>query len=416
MPEPAGPPLAATPETPRASLPTPGPAGRPLRVIWFGHGDEARGDGLSTYTRDLVAGLRGRGVEMLLVTSSSDGRPAQASADRVVLGGGGAGPLTVSAPGSMRRVRALLRDFAPDLVHVSWSFSSLDGRICEAAHAAGAATVATFHLPYARPGSARARLLAALYRYHRRALRHVDRLIALSDTQAALLRRAGVTGADITVVANGVDTERITPGPSALRSRHHDAFLVVYLGRLDPEKRVADLVEAVVRQGWADPHRLLIAGTGSQERRLKRRARGSDTVHLLGRLATFEQRLELLRAADVVVLPSTAEGLALSMLEAMAAGCAVIATDAGDDGRALGDAGLVIPVFPLEPHLSLALGRLHSDPGLCGRLGAAARRRCVERYSLRRVLDEVSAVHALALAARAPSQPVRHRSGARPRP
>ncbi|MFN2452233.1 MAG: glycosyltransferase family 4 protein [Candidatus Dormibacteria bacterium] len=384
-------------------------------MAWFGHGDENRGDGLSTYTRDLVGGLRARGAEVLLVTSACDGRPGASAAGRLVLDGVAAGALTVSGPGSMRRVEQALGDFAPDVVHVSWSFSTLDGPICRAAHALGAATVATFHLPYATPGSSRARLLAGLYRYHRAALRHVDSLIALSTTQAALLVRAGVPAERILVVANGVDVNAITPGRSRLRDQLGDAFVVAYLGRLDREKRVGALIEAVAKQAWP-PHRLLIAGTGSQAGRLQRLAGRSAAVRLMGRLATFEERLDLLRAADVVVLPSTAEGLALSMLEAMAAGCAVVATDAGDDGEALGDAGVVIPVHPLEPHLSRALAMLQADPPLRHRLGRAARQRCVDRYPLGRVIDDVLAVYAGLRSGRAPSPPFRHGGAVPPQP
>jgi len=50
-----------------------------------------------------------------------------------------------------------------------------------------------------------------------------------------------------------------------------------------------------------------------------------------------EQRLDLLRAADAFVLPSTVEGLSLALLEAMSSGCAVIASDAGEDGSAVDD-------------------------------------------------------------------------------
>jgi glycosyltransferase involved in cell wall biosynthesis len=50
-----------------------------------------------------------------------------------------------------------------------------------------------------------------------------------------------------------------------------------------------------------------------------------------------KQRLDLLRAADAFVLPSTVEGLSLALLEAMSSGCAVIASDAGEDGSAVDD-------------------------------------------------------------------------------
>jgi glycosyltransferase involved in cell wall biosynthesis len=99
------------------------------------------------------------------------------------------------------------------------------------------------------------------------------------------------------------------------------------------------------------------------------------------------------------VLPSSAEGLALSLLEAMAAGCAVVATDAGDDGRALEGVGIVIPTHPLRPALDDALRRLVADPALRAQLGAAARRRAVEMFPMSENAQRVLAVYAAAQSA-----------------
>jgi glycosyltransferase involved in cell wall biosynthesis len=111
-------------------------------------------------------------------------------------------------------------------------------------------------------------------------------------------------------------------------------------------------------------------------------------------VADPDRRLDLLRAADVFVLPSTAEGLALSMLEAMAAGCAIVATDAGEDGLALADAGIRLPVEPLEPYLGQALQRLRDNPARRADLGVRARARAVERYGLSASVEQLVALYA----------------------
>jgi glycosyltransferase involved in cell wall biosynthesis len=72
----------------------------------------------------------------------------------------------------------------------------------------------------------------------------------------------------------------------------------------------------------------------------------------------------------------------------------VAATDVGEDGHALGEAGILLPVRPLEPHLGNALRTLVADPALRRRLGAAARRRAEERFGLRHHLDRVLAAYA----------------------
>ncbi len=93
------------------------------------------------------------------------------------------------------------------------------------------------------------------------------------------------------------------------------------------------------------------------------------------------------------VLPSTAEGLSLALLEGMSVGRAVIATDAGEDGAALGDAGLVIPVSPLEPALGDALRRLHDDAALRRTLADRARARSLAVYNIRTNIDRLESLY-----------------------
>lgn len=363
-----------------------------LDVVWFGHAAGRRADGLSSYTREVTRTLVARGARVHLVTHDVDGDdvPLERS---LVLRGMRLATLTVSLPGSRTQVGELLRRVRPQVAHVSWSFSNLDGAIGRLARRVGAATVATFHLPYASPRSARGRVLRRLYQYHVRNLEHFDRCVALSTTQAELLAAVGYPRDQVEVVPNGVDTELITPGPSPLAETLGARFVVLYMGRLDPEKRVTALVRSFLALDWPADHVLVIAGSGTQEARIRRLARGHPNVRVVGLVTDPRRRLDLLRAADVFVLPSTAEGLALSMLEAMAAGCAVVATDAGEDGAALGDAGIRLPVRPLEPHLSQALRRLRDDPGLRAELGARARARVVERYALGPAVDRLVSIY-----------------------
>ena len=380
--------VAPTTAPDRAAAPA--PAG--LRVAWFGHAEGRRADGLSTYSRETVRGLRRAGCEVQFLSHQRDGdiSPAERS---VSLPGLRFKTVTMPVPGYAERIERTLDEFQPDVVHCSWSFSLLDGQIGRMAHRRGAATVATFHLPYAAPHSARGRVLQGLYRYHVRHLQHYDTCVALSEGQRALLTAAGYPERRIEVIHNGVDTDAITPGASTLKEELKAGFVVLYLGRLDPEKRVPALIRTFKDLGWPDDHKLVIAGGGVQERRVRQLAEGHRNIEVLGVVADAQRRLELLRGADVFVLPSTAEGLALSLLEGMAAGLAVVATDVGEDGAALHGAGLTIPARPLDPHLGRALERLRKDPQLRRELGAAARARVVERYGLQRNLDRLIGIY-----------------------
>ncbi|MBJ7609279.1 MAG: glycosyltransferase family 4 protein [Candidatus Dormibacteraeota bacterium] len=382
-------------------------AERPLRVAFFGHAEGRRGDGLSTYSRELVHALRDEGVDLRFFAHRADGElvPVE-SRDALLLRAWHLRTVTIPRPGSVRSIRTALADFAPDVVHISWSFSLHDGVIARLGHQVGAVTVATFHLPHGPAGTARGRVLNGLYRYHRLQMRNVDRCIALSWGQRALLVRAGYEARRITVIANGVDTTAISPGPSRLHHELGARLVVLYIGRLDPEKRVPALVESFLSLRLPSDHVLCIAGDGVQRDRLRRLAAGRANVRLLG-LVGADRVLELLRGCDVFVLPSTTEGLALSLLEAMAAGCAIVATDAGEDGTALDQAGLVISTHPLRPALDTAVARLLFDEPLRRRLGEAARDRATTEYSMSRSAQRVLAVYAAASSrvATAPTTP-----------
>lgn len=374
---------------------------RPLRVAVIGHGAGRRGDGLSTYSRELVRSLCRGGVEVLFIAHREDGDILPVDPSRaVLLGAWRFKTVTIPRPGSMAALTTALTSFAPDVVHISWSFSLSDGAIAALAHRLGAACVATFHLPHGPTGTARGRVLHGLYRYHRRRMTRVDRCIALSEEQRALLIRAGYPAEKVEVIPNGVDTDVVTPGPSRLHEELDARLVVLYVGRLDPEKRVPALVESFLSLRLPTDHVLCIAGDGIQRGRLAQLAARQPSVRLLG-LVSNERTMELLRGCDVFVLPSTAEGLALSLLEAMAAGCAIVATDAGEDGRALAGAGVVIPTHPLRPALDHALREVIGDPTLRARLGQAARERAVSRYGMSQNAQRVLAVYRNAQRSRA---------------
>jgi glycosyltransferase involved in cell wall biosynthesis len=369
-----------------------------MRVAWFGHAGGRRADGLTAYSDQTVAGLVAAGCEVRFFHHDQDGDRTPVSG-AVALEGVRFKTVTLPAPRTLARIERALEEFRPDVVHCSVSVSLLDGAIARVARGLGAATVATCHLPYAPAQSARGRVMRGLYRYHGVRLQEFDRCIALSADQRDLLVRAGLRSERIVVMPNAVDTRRISPGPSALRPALGAALVVSFLGRLDPEKRVEELIHSFVARHWPSDHLLVIAGSGSQDRHLRVLTGHDAPVRFLGMVTRFDDRLELLRASDIFVLPSTAEGLSLALLEAMAAGCAIISTDAGEHGAVLDGAGVVIPVYPLEPALAEAMERLRGDPDARRRLGEAARRRAVENHSLDRYVEDLLRLYASAVGA-----------------
>ncbi len=188
----------------------------------------------------------------------------------------------------------------------------------------------------------------ALARFAIKAL-HPD-YIVLSQAAAANQRR--LLGVDqITIIPNGVDVARFLPG-DAQAARHRfeldpERIWIGSAGRLETVKGHDVLIDAMALLPNRQVH-LAIAGDGSQRQALQAQAiaRGvADRVHFLGLCTDMPA---LLPAFDVFCLPSRAEGLPLSVLEAQAVGIPVVASDVGALREALcpGVSCLVPPADP----------------------------------------------------------------------
>jgi glycosyltransferase involved in cell wall biosynthesis len=220
------------------------------------------------------------------------------------------------------------------------------------------------------------------------ALRRVDRLAAITDGISREARDLlGIDPQRIVRVQNGIDLRRWTfrePSPPT------DQPLILYVGRMSVQKRVGLVLRAVADLREAFPGiRLQLAGRGPLEAGLKTQA---DRLGLRDR-ATFlgvrDDVPELLRQADVLVLPSLVEGTPNSVLEAMATGTPVVATRVqGTDELVRHDQdGLLVP--PGDPAaLGTAIGRVLSEPELGARLARSARARVEARYDMERVIDQ----------------------------
>lgn len=174
-------------------------------------------------------------------------------------------------------------------------------------------------------------------RLDRWVLRRSGHLIAVSEATAAMLEREGVRSERIEVIHNAVDCERRVEALD-LRGEYGlpaEAFVAVAAGRLSPEKAHRFLVEAVA---GLDPRvHVLLFGSGREETALRAQI---ARLGLEDRVVLAGFRKDVVRAlagADLVVNPSLTEGLPNVVLEAMAVGTAVVATDVG------GVAELVLP-------------------------------------------------------------------------
>ena len=209
----------------------------------------------------------------------------------------------------------------------------------------------------------------------------------------------------ISTIPNGVPSVR--PERTTLRDELRlgpDDRLVVSVGNLYPVKGHQHLIDAVALLVGRHPTlHLAISGRGEMAEALSARARGlglANRVHLLGLRSDVAA---ILAAADVFALPSLSEGLPLALLEAMFAGCPIVASEVGEVGGALahGEAGILVE--PGQPAaLAAALDRLLSDPDRARELGEHAVRRAAAEYDISRMVQRYAGVYEALLGRRRP--------------
>jgi glycosyltransferase involved in cell wall biosynthesis len=292
-----------------------------------------------------------------------------------------------------------LYSLKPDLVHASLALSPLDFRLPEICEEIGVPLVATFHLPFdVKRRNLTSSTQQITYQIYAPSLADYDQVIVFSGIQRDLLKRLGVPRSRIAIVPNGVDPEKFSPGPSNIKAELKAERLFVYQGRLAPEKNVEALLKAWRKLRLPSTCKLAIVGDGPLAPSLKAFYSLDPTIIWMGFIADDRRRIEILRGADVFILPSLVEGLSLSLLEAMSCGVACLATDVGADGEALSDgAGIILDPRKLTSQLCTLLPLFVTHSEMIGMLGQKARKRVLERYTLNKNIDRVEQLYAQVL-------------------
>jgi glycosyltransferase involved in cell wall biosynthesis len=197
----------------------------------------------------------------------------------------------------------------------------------------------------------------------------------------ALLAAEGGPRRKVVVLENGVDLERFTTLPPP--SPPNPGPRIGVVANLRPVKGVDVFIRAAARLAGEFPRATFhVAGQGGQRSDLERLIGElglSDRVTLHGAVADVPG---FLAGVDVAVLPSHAEGMSNAVLEYMAAGRPVVATDVGANAHLLGDGAFGVLVPPGDPSaLAAGIARVLADPPLAARRAAAARRHVRDHYS-----------------------------------
>ena len=216
-------------------------------------------------------------------------------------------------------------------------------------------------------------------------LRFVDRVVAVSDGQAARVRKAGVPGNRLAVIRNAARLHAFAKPDPAFRAKLLSHFptdtpvshVVLAGGRLSPEKGFAVLLDAAAEALRTNPQcGFVLFGDGAERAKLEARARElgiADRFRMPGFTPDLDKYLPF---ADVVVLPSFTEGLPNVALEASAAGIPVVATAVGGTPEVIadGDTGFLVPSGQ-PTAIADKLRTLLDSAELRARMGTAGRTR-----------------------------------------
>lgn len=225
-----------------------------------------------------------------------------------------------------------------------------------------------------------------------RVLRAAANVVVFTDEQrSAVTSKYGVDPARIAVIPNGVDETFLSPGQRIL----HPKPRLLFVGRLSVQKNLHMFLNAL--DGVSEKFETTLVGDGELEAELKQAVNELrlQNVRFNGRADGAELR-ELYANADVFVLPSEREGMPLVLLEALAMGLPIVATDVtgNRDVVAHGENGLLVPLGDTSG-LRQALLSVTSDPDRYIRMSKASLR-LATRYSSKAVAANFERVYAQA--------------------
>jgi glycosyltransferase involved in cell wall biosynthesis len=344
-----------------------------------------------------VDALRARGHDVATYVRSSDEIARMSLPEKLLHG-----LSPVHSAEAVRAVDGLLAEHRTEVLHLHNPYPLISMSVVDVAHRRGAAVVQTVHNhrhtcmkgTYQRDGRdcrdclragtplpgvqhacyresrAQSVVMAAALLRDRRRRAAVDRLVALTPEIRTSLLESGADAARITVKPNSVPD----PGPPAPLGEG-----AVFVGRLSREKGVVSLVEAWRREPGGSRGRLVVVGDGPDRAEVEAAAAGRQDVELAGPMEPADVA-RAVSGASLVVVPSLwPEAFPLVVLEAMAAGRALLVTDQGGLPRVVDDSvGRV--VAPDVDGLADGLASLLGDRPLLERLGAGARARYEAEY------------------------------------
>ncbi len=294
--------------------------------------------------------------------------------------------------GEMAKLKSVIARAQPDVVHLHSSKAGLAGRLVLRKN------VPTIFQPHSWSFNAVGGAMATMStQWEKAGARWANEIVCVSEAE----RREGIAiGLDPSVlrtVHNGIDLTAWEPATSSMRRAacralrvEGDVPTVVCIGRLSNQKGQDRLLDAWAGVVERVPNaQLHLLGDGPMRDVIEARAAQLDGVFVHGTTTTVR---DWLAVADVVVIPSRWEGLALSVLEAAASARSLVVSDAAGMAEVVGDQGgaVIAQNHAFVSELAEALVERLSNPELCELEGKAGRARIEEHFDLETALNQTA--------------------------
>jgi len=347
------------------------------------------GGGAQRVTVNLVNGFATRGVDVDLVVSYDTGALKRQVRDDVTLVDlNTAGVPVVGIGASIPALARYLREETPSVLFSQMHYANVISVVARELSTRKTRLVLTEHTTFGRVEHPKDALVFALAR---RLHPHADHVIAVSaGVERSVRNEIDVPNGQLSVINNPIVTstlrERAELSVDHLWLNDPNIDVVLGVGRLEPEKDFTTLVEAFAIALREEPSlRLVILGEGSERETLHRTAAALDVDEQVSLPGYVENPYPFMRHADVFALSSRREGLPTALVEAMACGCPVVATDCRSGPREVLADGRYGPLVPVEGPDALAVGiqQVLRQP-----VSSATLRERAEDYAVETVLDE----------------------------
>jgi glycosyltransferase involved in cell wall biosynthesis len=307
-----------------------------------------------------------------------------------------------------RRLKRVIAEQRPDVVHTHMSKAGLLGRM--AASALDVPVRAHTYSGHVLDDYFSPAVSKTIEQIERRLARSTSLIFAVAETVRDEIVAHGIAPAErVTLVHHGVDLEPYLPigsGPGRLRATlglPGEAILVGFAGRLAKVKRMDRLIDVARRVCAANPAiHFIVAGDGPERAAVEEAVASPELAGRMHMIGWVVDLVDFYESIDLVVLTSSNEGMPISLMEAAAAGRPAVATRVGGVPEVIADGVTGFVVDDAEPAAEAVL-RLAGDPGLRRDMGSKARERVVEAFGVRRLAADLKRYYEAALGARRPS-------------